>query len=188
MTLSLSFRFAACITACLAVYAYAEDVIAPAPPGQGATTVFRQVMPDGRVVYSDKLLKGGKLDHTINIEPPIKGNLWSTESGSPPAKPPRSEPTPVGRVASIPEPGKRKTVEEATSDVIRAEMLLEDARQRQRDGTEPLPGERSGTASGGSRLNDAYAHRQEALARQVDEARAALDRAIAERDALRSGR
>lgn len=173
--------------ACAAFAARAEDAAAPAQPG-GGTTVYRQVMPDGRIVYSDKVVKGGKLDQTITIEPPIKGNLWTTESGNRPAIPPQVEPTPIHRVNSIPAPGKKKTNEEATSDVIRAEMLLEDARKRQQAGVEPLPGERTGNAGGGSRLNEAYRARQQTLAKETEDADAALKRAIAERDALRSAR
>lgn len=177
----------ACTAVCATAPAFPADVVVTAPAGGGATVVYRQVMPDGRVVYSDKAEKGAKIDHTITIEPPIKGNLWTTESGTKPVIPEQIERTPVQQVGVMPTPGKKKTAEEANSDVIRAEMLLEDAKKRQEAGVEPLPGERSGISSGGSRLNEAYEARQKLLAREVVYAEAALKKAIADRDALRHG-
>jgi hypothetical protein len=142
-------------------------------------------MPDGRIVYSDKAIKGAKVDNTITVEPPIKGNSWTTESGRQPVIAPQIERTPVRRVASLPASGKRKTLDEATSDVIKAEMLLEDARKRQAAGVEPLPGERTGNAGGGSRLNEAYQARQKLLARDVAYAEAALKKATEDRNGMR---
>lgn len=152
---------------------------------RATTTIYRQVMPDGRIVYSDKMLKGARVDETIAMEHPIKGNLWTTESGTRPLVAPRSTSTPVDKVASIPAPGEKRSLDTATSDVIHAEMLLEDAKKRQEAGVTPLPGERTGNRGGGSRLNEAYHARQQALANDVATAEAALKKAIANRDALR---
>jgi hypothetical protein len=151
----------------------------------GATTIYRQVTPDGRIVYADKVLKGGKLDQTITVDPPIKGNLWTSDAGPRPVTPPRTEHTPIGKGSPLPVLSKRKTYDDASSDVIRAEMLLEDARKRQEAGVEPLPGERTGNVSGGSRLNEAYQARQRVLAKQVAEAEATFRKAVSERDRLR---
>jgi hypothetical protein len=145
-------------------------------------------MPDGRIVYSDKALKGARVDHTIKVDPAIKGNLWTAEAGPKPVVAPQAERTPIDRVNPAPGLGKRRTLDEATSDVIRAEMLLEDARKRQSAGVEPLAGERTGNASGGSRLNEAYQARQQALAKEVADAEASLQKARSDRDALRSAR
>lgn len=178
------FQTIALVAGSFATSAFCED-LASAPPGS-PTTIYRQVMPDGRIVYSDKAVKGGKVDQTITVEPPIKGNFWSAESGARPVIPPQTESTPVRKTSSIPLLGKKKTLAEATSDVIRAEMLLEDAKKRQEAGVEPLPGERTGnSANNGSRLNDTYDARQKALAKDVAAAEAALQQAIADRDALR---
>lgn len=166
----------------------AEELGAPPPLGKPAETVYRQRMPDGHIVYSDKPVKGGKVDDTISVEPPIKGNLWSTESGKPPAITPQPRHTAVTRVPSIPVPGKRRTLEDATADVIRAEMYLEDAKKRRDAGIEPLPGERTANQGGGTRLNEAYHARQQSLAQKVAEAQAMLKKALAERDALRRAR
>lgn len=148
----------------------------------GPLVVYRQVMPDGRVVYSDKAIKGIRLDHVITVAPPIKGNLWSTEVLNGPPLPPQTERTPVNRVNAIPPPGRKKTLEEATSDVIRAEMLLEDAKERQTAGLQQLK-DGPGTTD-----RESHAMRQKWLARDVAEADAALQRALLEREAVRSER
>jgi len=162
----------------------AEQIAPPAPLGKPARTVYRQVMPDGSIVYSDKILKGAKLDETLHVEPMVEGTTWATESGRRPTIPPRNEPTPVARVPDTP----ALTLEQASAEVIRAEMLLEDARKKQEAGVEPLPGERTANAGGGSRLNDAYHARQKRLAEEVAIAEAALKKAAARRDALRGSR
>lgn len=170
--------------ACTGMSALAQDVEnaangkdRTAQEEQQPVTLYRQVMPDGRVVYSDKTIKGGKVDHTITVEPPIEGNLWTTEASNAPPPAPLAEPTPVRRVDSLPPTASRKTVEEATSEVIRAEMLLEDASARLRQASAETSGD-----------PDSRATRQKWLARDVAEAEAALRRAILERDALRSNR
>lgn len=168
--------------------ALAEDIPRPEPIGKPATKVLRQVTPDGRVIYSDKPVKGAKVNETITIEPPPKGNPSGSVSGKPPEPPLGTVPTPVDRVSVIPPPGKPRTADDAQADVIRAEMLLDDARKRMEAGVEPLPGERIGTASGGSRLSDDYHARQKRLAEEVAVAENVLKKSIAERDALREGR
>lgn len=188
MTTSLALKTAAIMAALAPGFALAETVLTPAPLGSAATTVYRQVMPDGRIVYTDKLPKDGKVDQTITVEPPAKGNVWTSESGTRPVITPQVEHKPVNRVTAIPGSGKRKTFDEANSDVIRAEMLVEDAKRRQKEGVEPLPGERTGNSGGGSRLNDAYHARQRRLATDLSQAEAALNRAIAARDALKGNR
>jgi hypothetical protein len=147
-------------------------------------TVYRQLTKDGRVLYSDQVQKGAKLDQTISVIPPVKGNPWSTEAPPKPAAPPKLERTPIDRLSAIPAPGRQKTLDDAQADVIRAEMLLEEARNRQRNGVEPLPGERTGNVGGGSRLNESYADRQRVLAEQLVQAEDFLRRMTAERDAL----
>jgi hypothetical protein len=168
--------------------AFAQDAVKPAPPEGTATTVYRQVTPDGRVVYSDKALKGAKIDHTIKVEPAIKGNLWTAEAGPKPVAAHQVETTPIKRINTPAGSARKKTLDEATSDVIRAEMLLEDAKKRQQAGVEPLQGERTGNASGGSRLNETYQARQQALAKDVSDAEASLRKAQSDRDQVRPAR
>ena len=54
-----------------------------------------------------------------------------------------------------------------------AQQALKAAEQARDAGKEPLPGERTGTAGGGSRLNDAYYERQRKLEQDVEKARRA---------------
>ncbi|RZI40880.1 DUF4124 domain-containing protein [Herbaspirillum sp. HC18] len=164
----------------------AGDLAPPSPIGEPAKKVYRQVMPDGRIVYSDKPVKGAKLDEVLTVDPSPEGA--PTESKPRPPGPVVNEPTPVERVSSIPESGKRKTLDDAEADIIRAQMLLDDARKRQEAGVEPLAGERTGNASGGSRLNDAYYARQKRLAEEVAVAENVLKKSVSERDAIRDKR
>lgn len=186
MTLRLAPRAAILLLALYPAIAHIEELPAPPPIGKPATKVYRQVLPDGRIVYSDKPVKGATIDETISADPATDGKSWTSESGKRPAIPQRSEPTPVSKLPSIPAVDKRKSQDEANADVIKAEMLLEDARKRQQAGAEPLPGERTGNVGGGSRLNEAYWARQQALADEVAETEAMLKRSIAERDALQN--
>ena len=172
----------------LPVLSCAAELAPPAPLEKPPNKVYRQVMPDGRIVYSDRLLKGAKLDEPLAVEPPVKGTPSAIGNSRRPELPPRSEQTPVARVPSAPQEGTRKTFDDANADVIRAEMLLEDARKRREAGVEPLPGERTGNASGGSRLNEAYHARQARLAEEVAIAENVLKKSIAEREVLRGAR
>ncbi len=176
--------YAAVFAAFISAAASAQDMVKSAPPGQGAGTIYRQIMPDGRITYSDRALPGGRVDHTIKVERPIEGNVWTAASGADPIAPRRAERIPVKRVVVAPVPGSKMSLDEATSEVIRAEMLLEDARKQQKAGVEPLPGERTGNASGGSRLNEAYYERQQLLAKYVSYAEQALKKAIEDRNKL----
>jgi hypothetical protein len=166
------------------IIATAEELPAPAPLGKGATKALRQVMPDGSIVYSDKPVKGGKVDETIVVDPTPGPAPLAIDAGKKPAAKPRAEPTPINKVNAIPPAGKRMTPDEAHSEVIRAEMLLEDAQKRQQAGVEPLPGERTANANGGSRLNEAYEHRQQEMAKEVERAKDQLRKAASQRDTL----
>lgn len=152
--------------------------------GKPASTVYRHSMPDGRVVYSDKIIPSGTVEETITIAPRIEGNEWAAGSGKRRDIPPQVNNTPVNRVPSIPDPDRRRNQSELQSDVIKAEMLLEDAKKQKEEGVEPLPGERTGTVSGNSRLNEQYWERQEALQQQVEKASEMLENARAKLSAL----
>lgn len=168
----------------LALPARAADVPPPAPLGKGATRAYRQVLPDGSIVYSDKHVPGAKIDETIEVEPGARHAPVAVDATRKPAARPRPNAVPVRKVGSIPPADRRRSAEEAQSEVIRAEMQLEDAKKRQQAGVEPLPGERTANAGGGSRLNQAYWTRQQKLAQQVDQAKEEVRKAAAERDAL----
>ena len=50
-----------------ASFVHAQNTVANAPSGAGATTIYRQVMPNGRVVYSDTVTKGVKIDRVLTV-------------------------------------------------------------------------------------------------------------------------
>lgn len=160
------------------------------PSSHEPTRIYRQVLPDGRIVYSDETVAGAKVDHTITMAPPIKGNLWSTEPGTPPTVAPQATPTPVQRIDPVrtPAPGKSTIAVPDTvlAEVMRAEMLLEDAKKRQAAGAAALPGEQRDNSAGGLSYNQAYFSRQQRLARDVDYAQNELKKALAVRDGVRA--
>lgn len=168
--------------------ANAQESRATPSIGKATSTVYRHVMPDGRIVYSDKILKSGKVKETIVIDPPIEGNAWATGSNKRPDIPPQVKNTPVNQVTSIANPDRRRTTSDIEADIVKAEMLLEDAKKEKEAGVEPLPGERTGTVSGNSRLNEAYWERQQALTEQVEKAQTMLENVRSERSALQAVR
>jgi len=158
----------------------AQDQVAPAAEGAGAKTIYRLVMPDGSITYSDKPQKGAKVERTVNIEPALQ-----TGGEERPAMPPAViERSPAGGAPAT--PGTRLSPrDEAENAVVKAQLMVEEARRRQAQGVEPQPGERTGNVGGGSRLNEAYRLRQSELAREVSEAEQELQRSRAEYDRLR---
>ena len=158
----------------------AQDQVAPAAEGGGAKTIYRLVMPDGSITYSDKPQKGAKVERTVNIEPTLQ-----TGGGDRPAVPPAViERSPV-QPSAAPGGPRLSPRDEAENAVVKAQLALEEARRRQSQGVEPQPGERTGNVGGGSRLNEAYRLRQSNLARDVAEAEQELQRSRAEYDRLR---
>jgi len=167
--------------------AFAQNVVetSPTTPSSNPTTIYRQILPDGRIVYSDKAEKSGKVDHKITFEPPVEGNLWTAEPGSPPKTKPKIEHTQIIRAPALSPSEKKLIADKAEANVIRAEMLLEDAKRKQENGLEPLPGERTGKTDGKSRLNATYQARQKELEKAVHYAEKNLQRARDEQAALR---
>ncbi len=131
-----------------------------------AQQVFKYVMPNGQVVYSDKPVPGGRLMDELAPPPPPAQGL---NAPAPPA----------------PNAGQREALRERLGDresqFQQAQASLNDARanlaaaERQlAAGKEPLPGERTGNIAGGSRLNESYWARQQANEAAVVAARQAV--------------
>jgi hypothetical protein len=182
-------------------------VLALATP-VAAQVVYRNVLSDGRVVYSDQPVPGARAERTVappapagtsapaaeGAPAPVPGARWPPPPGAsqPPApvaiveptSPPTTQPTPA---RPVDQPGQERLAgfNAAVEEVRAAERGLAAAQAELAAGEEPLPGERTGLARGGSRLNEAYWERREQLKKAVGEAQARLDRAVAERNALR---
>ena len=138
-----------------------------ATSGAQAQVVYKSTMPDGKVIYTEKPVPGAARVDTI--EPP-------------PAKTGMSSLTPEEK-ARADEFAKKRAAAAATkgNDLDDARRQLKQAEAAREAGKEPLPGERTGTAGGGSRLNEAYQARQKTLDDAVEKARKQLDQ-------LQSGR
>jgi hypothetical protein len=84
-----------------------------------------------------------------------------------------------------PAPDRMAMLAAADQDVRAAQHNLAAAQAILEAGREPLPGERTGLARGGSRLNESYWGRQRQLETAVADAQTRLDQAVAERNAKR---
>jgi hypothetical protein len=136
-----------------------------------AQTVYRYVTPDGRTIFSDQPVPGAKLQGTV--APP------APPSGAPAPAPVESRPpSPVDQSAEA----RLQRLRNATAEVEAATQALAQARAQLEAGKEPLPGERTGTAGGGSRLNEDYWARQAANEAAVAKAQSRLDAAVAARN------
>jgi len=139
-----------------------------------AQTVYRYVTPDGRVIFTDTPVPGARLDGTI--APPAPA------SAAPKPAPVESRtPSPVEPQAE----SRTQRLRDSTAEVNAATQALERARAQLAAGKEPLPGERTGTAGGGSRLNESYWARQAENEQAIAKAQSRLDAAIATRNAVR---
>lgn len=163
-----------------ALPAAAQPVVSPHSLPEPATTVYRQVTPDGRILYTDEPKQGAKVEQAISIDLPPVGSTWSVEGSKRPPAARVAEPTPVKQVATIPHAGGVRSQDEAAAELIRAEMLLEDARRKRDAAHAPLLDELGATGPGSP-----YAERQRRLAREVAQAEAALRQAKAELAAAR---
>lgn len=131
--------------------------------GVPAQTMYKSIMPDGKVVYGEKPELGAKRVETVAPPPPKIGTTVLT-----PEEKKRAD--------------ERARESTATADAERRELeaaykQLKDAEAAREAGKEPLPGERLGTVSGASRLTDAYWERQKRLEEAVEAARARVKKA-----------
>jgi hypothetical protein len=130
-----------------------------------AQTMFKSTMPDGRVIYSDKAAPGAT----------------KVESSKPDTSKKGIQTLSTGEAAAVKQMEQDRLKREgAGENVGAAEKALRDAEAALDAGKEPLPGERTGTAGGGSRLNDDYWKRQDKLKADVERARLALEKARAQ--------
>jgi len=135
-----------------------------------AQAVKKYVTPEGRVIYSDQPVPGAR--EAGEVAPPRPVSPEEREAARRTAE----------RDASALQRFERKGGDAGgpqQAQVQDLEANLERARKQLADGKDPLPGERTGTAGGGSRLNDQYWARQKANEAAVAKAQKALDDARA---------
>jgi hypothetical protein len=146
-----------------ATVAFGAALLVGAASAFAEGSLYKLRQPDGGVVYSSEKLPGM----------PIEKELPATVPGS-------KLPLPLSAEERAAD--KRVGAELARRDELwrernQAREALAVARAAKLAGEEPLPGERKGTASHRSRLDEAYWARQDQLQRAVDQAQQRLDRA-----------
>jgi uncharacterized protein involved in exopolysaccharide biosynthesis len=150
--------------------------LASAGAAAHAQRVFKYVMPNGQVVYSDKSVPGGRLVDELAPAPPV----------DPAAVQQRQDTTQDRRDGLRERLGERESqFQRANADLNEARARLAAAERQLADGKEALPGERTGNVGGGSRLNEAYWQRQSANEAAVAQARAEVQQAQAALNQLR---
>jgi hypothetical protein len=127
-----------------------------------AQVVYKSTLPDGRVVYGDK-----PDPSAVQVEQSTPDTSRGGIGG----------PTPREAEALRESESARAGAAVAPDRVRAAQKALQDAEAARAAGKEPLPGERIGTAGGGSRLNESYDQRQRQLEEAVERARRDLEQA-----------
>lgn len=172
-----------------------------------AGTVYKQTLPDGSVVYTDNPNRAHKIEKTLAPEPrsvyvaPASAQNRQMErptpAGANPGIPgmviPGMPPLPGDSVlrpapqATNPANGASPTIDPRAAldaELRKAEDARATASQQLNEGAVAKPGERTGTASGGSRLNEDYQKRQNALDEDVKKANQKIDNLLQQRKAL----
>ena len=142
-------------------------VLALALGGSGAAaqqSIVKSIMPDGKVIYSEKPVPGAAKVETIEGPPPKTG-----VTGLTPEEKARAEQQSRQRAQAA------KAAASGQKNVEEARKRLQEAEAAREKGKEPLPNERLGMAGGGSRLTEAYFARQKSLEEAVEAARKAAD-------------
>lgn len=136
-----------------------------------AQTIYRSVMPDGKIVFGDKPAPGAKESKPVAQRPPNISVPGPTSGGDAPSRQPALEAT--------------------SNEVNVARQRLEAAQKALEDGREPREGERTGIAKkgGGSgtntQLNEGYNKRINALEQDVSTAQRELEEAQGKRNNAR---
>src|SRR5262245_5704248 len=125
-----------------------------------AQTLYKSTLPDGRVVYGDK-----PDPSAVKVDEQKPDISKRGIGGSTPRETEALKAMEESRSQRDSDAGKGRDARQALQDAERARAA----------GKEPLPGERTGTAGGGSRLNDAYYERQKKLDEDVEKARRAVE-------------
>lgn len=129
-----------------------------------AQKMQKYVTPDGKTVYSDRPVPGARLVDEIAPAAPVDPRAAAAAQSRAKQDAERAQDAAAKRAEGR---QSAQQQEDAAAALARAKANLE-------QGKEPLPGERTGTAGGGSRLNDAYWARQRANEQAVKDAEARL--------------
>lgn len=152
--------------------------LALAAAGALAQTTYKSTMPDGKIVYGEKPAPGAVKSEPmqVNTKPMSTGKGNSTN---------RDEDSGVAPQQLKDSRTRAEQARAADADAQQWQQTLTKAQQAAREGVEPLPGERIGTAGGGSRLTDAYQERQRQLQADIVRAQGNYDNALQRLNKLR---
>jgi hypothetical protein len=133
--------------------------LAPGATTAQAQAMFRSVMPDGKIVYSDKPAPGAKESKRVNLAPL---NIATPQQAS--------------DTAAVP-PGGATAAANGEAELTAARKNLEAAQKALAEGREQREGDRIGIAKGGSRPSDSYLDRVKGLEDAVTTAQQQLENA-----------
>ena len=128
-----------------------------------AESIYKSVMPDGRVMYGEKPQPGASLVK--------KSTVSITDTGVKAAS--KTEIDSINRRAKK----RSQLLDKTLKNIQTAEGDLRKAEIDREAGIEPLPGERLGIVGRGTRLSEAYWRRQQILEERVNTARQLLKKA-----------
>lgn len=134
-----------------------------------ADKIRKYITPDGKTIYSDTPIPGAREAGSVALPPPVDPEAREEAEAAARDAAQRAEELSA----------QRQQESEGQTSIEDAERQLEEARNALATGKDPLPGERKGTAGGGSRLTDAYFERQKANEKAVRDAEKALSEARA---------
>jgi hypothetical protein len=158
----------------------------PAKPRQESQGgfLYKSTMPDGKVIYGDAPEEGAvKVDKTrpdtskkgITASTPKEAEALRRMEAERKARSSAVDPQPAGSFGSQPAFGSQPGVPFGATEA-QLETRLRELEADREKAKEPLPGERIGTAGGGSRFTDDYWERQKRLDQNLDAVRRELER------------
>jgi hypothetical protein len=141
--------------------------------------VFKNVMPDGRIIYSDKPLKGAGKSRAVEVPPPPTA-ADQANAAKRVLDDQRQKEALQERLDQ-----RRKKFDDSDERVKLARQTLATAENALEQGRTPLSGEMQGTTGAGARPSEGYLQRIAALERNVEAAKKGLDDALRERNQAR---
>jgi len=160
-------------TKCRAAMLGVALLLGTAPFAQAAT-IYKFRGADGQIEYSTTKPKDRPIIAEMDSKAMAQDQRTVVPSGAG-----SSTTAALGREADA----RLRQQSQANDNVARAEQNLRDAQLALEQGREPLPGERTGTVSGYTRLNESYASRVASLERAVQLAQAQVEEAYRARNA-----
>jgi hypothetical protein len=144
-----------------------------------AQTLYKNTMPDGRIIYTDAPLPGAVQSKMLEAPAPLTpaqrdAAQKRAEEDS------RKREAMQGRIDE-----RRKIFDAADERVMKARRAVDQAQIALEQGRAPQDGEITGTAGGGARPNEEYFRRISDLERAVTAAKKELDDALRARNNAR---